>query len=65
MKPKCMLCGEKFSLARAEIGYDTCLKCGDARAHKVNHCVVPMSKSNYIHVRDHQLLKQLNKYANI
>jgi len=41
----------------------TCLRCGEADARKVKHCVVPMAKSNYIVVTDRTLLKQLNKYA--
>lgn len=63
---KCVDCGEPIlPKARRKLGYTTCLTCGDKHAKLVNHCVVPMAKSNYIHVRDLQLLKQLNKYANL
>lgn len=60
MKPVCMLCGEKFSLARAEIGYKLCLECGDGVAREVRHTVVPINKSNYMLVTDREILKQLN-----
>jgi hypothetical protein len=51
--------------ARIEVGFVTCLECGEADAKKVKHCVVPMAKSNYIVVTDRTLLKQLNKYARV
>ena len=33
---------------RVDKGYTTCLPCGEREARAVNHCVVPMHKSNYI-----------------
>jgi len=60
MRPKCMLCGELFARARADIGYKLCLECGDGAAKKVQHCAVPMNKSNYMLVTDREILKQLN-----
>jgi hypothetical protein len=48
---------------RYDIGYTTCLPCGEKIARQVKHCIVPMHKSNYTVVTDHSILKQLNKYA--
>jgi hypothetical protein len=60
MKPNCMLCGEAFARARADLGYKLCLECGDGVAHQVRHCTVPINKSNYMLVTDREILKQLN-----
>jgi hypothetical protein len=57
--------GGYVPFARYKLGYTTCLQCGDARARQQKHCIVPMAKSNYVVVSDPQLLKQLNKYANV
>lgn len=57
---RCRLCGEAFDVRRQDIGFDTCLECGEWEARKTRHCVVPMNKSNYVVVTDHTLLKQLN-----
>jgi ribosomal protein L37AE/L43A len=58
--PLCRVCGDNFSAKRKAIGYHTCLPCGEELANAVNFTVVPMSKSNYIAVRDPAMLKQLN-----
>jgi ribosomal protein L37AE/L43A len=61
---RCVKCQtEQVAAKRVEAGFITCLRCGEADAKKVRHCVVPMAKSNYIVVTDRTLLKQLNKYA--
>lgn len=60
IKPICTVCNDNFSPKRRAIGYRTCLPCGEELARAVNHTVVPMSKSNYIAVRDPSLLKMLN-----
>lgn len=31
---ECILCFEEFSKKRADLGYKTCLNCGDKIAHK-------------------------------
>jgi hypothetical protein len=60
----CVKCQMEWVVdARIEVGFVTCLECGEADAKKVKHCVVPMAKSNYIVVTDRTILKQLNKYA--
>ena len=62
----CVKCQMEWVVdARIEVGFVTCLECGEADAKKVKHCVVPMAKSNYIVVTDRTLLKQLNKYARV
>lgn len=34
MKVICSFCGEYYPLKRKELGYDTCLSCGDNQAQK-------------------------------
>jgi hypothetical protein len=53
-------CGEEIDPRRWNLGYRTCLECGDSIAKKVKRCVVPINKSNYMMVTDRELLKQLN-----
>jgi ribosomal protein L37AE/L43A len=60
---KCDRCGTPLNPHRYDIGYTTCLPCGEKIARQVKHCIVPMAKSNYIVVTDRSLLKQLNKYG--
>lgn len=43
--PFCRTCGEPYAQARADLGYPTCLKHGDA---KRTFAIVPVPKSNYI-----------------
>ena len=38
----------------------TCMKCGDAIAKNRKFTVAPMNKSNYYHVYNPDMLKQLN-----
>ena len=56
----CLRCGEEILDARALLGYDTCLPCGELFARSRKHCVVPLNKSNYIVVSNRDELKQLN-----
>ena len=46
---QCSMCGEYLSAGRWELGYRTCLMCGEeqAREERTHWCVVPMHKSNY------------------
>jgi ribosomal protein L37AE/L43A len=60
MKPLCVSCGDVFSAARRNAGYQLCMGCGEQQARKVKHTVVPMPKSNYILVTDPSLLIGLN-----
>jgi hypothetical protein len=60
----CVKCQMEWVVdARIEVGFVTCLECGEADAKKVRHTVVPMHKSNYVVVSDRELLKCLNKVA--
>lgn len=53
-------CGDDISSARYNLGYNTCLPCGERQARKVNHCVVPMNKSNYVVITNRAELAWLN-----
>ena len=56
----CVECWGFIPHGRVKLGYRLCLDCGEAKAKKETHCVVPMPKSNYIVVTDPTLLKGLN-----
>jgi hypothetical protein len=43
--PTCSVCGDEFDPRRQQLGYDTCLRHGEA---KKSYCAVPVPKSNYI-----------------
>lgn len=61
MKALCSVCHVKnVPDLRSRLGYRTCLACGEQQARAVVHTSVPMNKSNYIYVSDHDVLKQLN-----
>jgi len=56
----CQVCMDMVKQARWDLGYRTCLVCGDKEAKQVKHTIVPMPKSNYIVVTDMALLRGLN-----
>jgi hypothetical protein len=56
----CVCCGESVPVQRAQLGYKTCLVCGDKQARQVRHTIAPMNKSNYMLFTDVDMLKQLN-----
>lgn len=58
--PKCMICGEEFSIARWKIGGKTCMRCGEVESKKVVHTVVNLHKSNYIKITDLADLRGIN-----
>lgn len=58
--PYCVDCGGEYNPRRYDLGFLTCLECGEMQARAVNHTIVPMHKSNYIVVRDRKTLRQLN-----
>lgn len=59
--PVCTECGiNKLQHARAALGYTVCLVCGEQAARQVRHTIAPLSKSNYVLITDHTILKQLN-----
>lgn len=46
--PSCAQCGDAYPLARRNLGYRTCLPCGDAQAKQVQFTVMPAySKGAY------------------
>ena len=59
INPYCS-CGAEIPAARYNLGYNTCLSCGEAAARRRTHCIVGLSKSNYIVVSDRVTLQQLN-----
>jgi predicted nucleic acid-binding Zn-ribbon protein len=61
---QCIECGEHYQDARKQLGYKTCLLCGEQNSKKVVRTVVPLSKSNYVLITDLELLKGINsKYT--
>ena len=57
---QCNQCGDDIEDARYNLGYRTCLWCGEKAAKIHKHCIVPMPKSNYIVVTDLAMLQGLN-----
>lgn len=44
----CVQCGDSYPLARRNLGYRTCLECGDMQAKQVRFTVmIPFSKGAY------------------
>ncbi len=58
--PSCRDCGDEYPVARLNLGYRTCLACGDAEARTVRWVAAPINKSNYMLIRNPAELKQLN-----
>ena len=54
-------CGSPIPVPRHELGYNTCMPCGEKQARARVHTVVPMHKSNYIVVSDLSLLAQITR----
>lgn len=53
-------CEQYVNPHRVDLGYMTCMKCGETIAKQRKHTIVPMNKSNYIPVTNYEILKQLN-----
>ena len=53
-------CGEEIKQERVDLGYKTCLQCGEVRAKERKLCVVPMHKSNYIALFNKNDLQGIN-----
>ncbi len=56
----CKDCGDAYPSARKQLGWLTCLICGELAAKLVKHCIVPMHKSNYVPVTNLEDLKGIN-----
>ncbi len=59
-KNLCIKCGDHVLDARYRLGYQTCLKCGEAIAKETKHTIAPMHKSNYMVITNRDDLKGLN-----
>jgi hypothetical protein len=60
MKHICIRCGETVPSLRADLGYKTCLPCGEQQAKQRKFTIAPLPKSNYMVFSDMSLLKGLN-----
>jgi hypothetical protein len=56
----CTNCGDHYSDRRLNLGYNTCLPCGDHVAQTIRWLAAPINKSNYILISDLEDLKRLN-----
>lgn len=57
---QCDRCQAPLNRHRYEIGYTTCMPCGEKLARTKRHTIVPMHKSNYIVITDRNDLKGIN-----
>lgn len=57
---QCDRCGKHLNPVRYDLGYTTCMPCGEEAARRVRHTIVPMHKSNYIVITDRNDLKGIN-----
>ena len=61
MKAICKACHENpVPQARRQLGYLTCMSCGETAASKVRHTIAPMHKSNYMLFTNMEDLKGIN-----
>jgi hypothetical protein len=59
--PICTCCyAVRVEPQRAKMNRPTCMECGEKLARRVQHCSVPLNKSNYMLVTDRATLMQLN-----
>ncbi len=57
----CVCCGENIlPLKRKDLGYHTCLHCGEKQARAKKFTIVPMHKSNYVPVFSPEILLGVN-----
>ena len=56
----CTRCGDDYPQGRRDLGYTTCLDCGDAVARTIRYLSAPLNKSNYVLISNLDDLKQLN-----
>lgn len=62
----CTECGETYPAKRRELGYRTCLDCGDAAAsaERAAWCIAPAAhKGHMTIVTDKAHLRHINKYS--
>jgi len=60
---ECFTCGAPFPPARAALGYNLCLTCGEeaARQARTSWCIVPTHKGHYTRITKKEELKHLNQ----
>ena len=56
----CVNCGDQYSDRRLNLGYRTCMPCGDDVARTIRWLAAPINKSNYVLISDLNDLKGLN-----
>jgi predicted nucleic acid-binding Zn-ribbon protein len=56
----CNKCGDDYPDARHNLGYRTCMPCGDREARSIRRVTAPLNKSNYVLISNMDDLKQLN-----
>lgn len=59
-KNLCVKCGDHILQARYQLGYKTCLRCGELQAKQTKHTIAPMHKSNYMVITNRADLTGLN-----
>lgn len=57
---QCLFCGDWVHPSRSDLGYKTCLFCGEEQAKQERHTIVPLHKSNYIPVFNTADLEGIN-----
>lgn len=66
MNPECTECGDEFDPRRYQLGYYTCIECGEEIAQKEilrkSKCTAPAyNKGAYMYVTSSQMAKELGK----
>ena len=56
----CRCCETQIPAPRVQLGYDTCIQCGEEEARQVKHTIVPMHKSNYVVISNKADLRGIN-----
>ena len=64
--PECSVCGEEYNPKRKQLGYSTCLVCGDKEAKKsIAHkkkCTAPLfNKGGYQYVSNRETAKWIGR----
>ena len=66
MKAECIKCGDDFNIRRKDLGFHTCLSCGDLEAtRQTNHkkkCLAPAyNKGAYMYVTSSSMAKEIGR----
>ena len=61
----CVMCDAKVHDKRVQLGYDTCMICGDKEAKSKVFTVLPLHKSNYMLVTNREELIGCNTKGGI